>query len=176
MKMTDLKKQLSLMEKEELVNLICRLYKGSTQSRDMLDIELCGNDAERQVVEECKKQISKSFLIQNFSLKSAKKVISDFKKICHNKENLAELMLYYVECGVEFTNTYGDINESFYYSIETMYRNFVNKINSFTDDSYYIKNKKRIDEVYYSSLDIGWGFGDEIEDIHNEIKWRYNEG
>ena len=37
MKMTDLKKQLSLMEKEELVNLICRLYKGSTQSRDMLD-------------------------------------------------------------------------------------------------------------------------------------------
>ena len=89
MKMTDLKKQLSLMEKEELVNLICRLYKGSTQSRDMLDIELCGNDAEKQVVEECKKQISKSFLIQNFSLKAAKKVISDFKKICHNKENLA---------------------------------------------------------------------------------------
>ncbi len=66
--------------------------------------------------------------------------------------------------------------EAFYYSIETMYRNFVNEINSFTDDSYYIKNKKRIDEVYYSSLDIGWGFGDEIEDIHNEIKWRYNEG
>ena len=26
-------------------------------------------------------------------------------------------MLFYVECGIEFTNMYGDINEAFYYSM-----------------------------------------------------------
>ena len=44
----------------------------------------------------------------------AKKVLSDFKKVCQNIELIAELKLYFVECGTEFTNMYGDIDGSFY--------------------------------------------------------------
>jgi hypothetical protein len=32
-------------------------------------------------------------------------------------------MLFYVEMGVRYTNQYGDINESFYTSMESMYEN-----------------------------------------------------
>ena len=80
-------------------------------------------------------------------------------------------MLYYVECGVEFTNTYGDISESFYNSVATVFSNFVKEINQLPDDSYYIRNKKRINDIYTNSKDIGWGFGDEINDICHEIRW-----
>lgn len=34
-------------------------------------------------------------------------------------------MLYYVEKGVEFTNNYGDIDQSFYSSIESMYERVI---------------------------------------------------
>ena len=47
-------------------------------------------------------------------LKDARKVISDFKKLEPDPESLADVMLYYVECGVRFTNDFGDIDEPFY--------------------------------------------------------------
>lgn len=34
-------------------------------------------------------------------------------------------MIYYVECGVELTNEYGDIDESYYSSVENVYENAV---------------------------------------------------
>ena len=171
MKITELKQQLRQMEKDDLILLICKIYKGSPTGRDMLDVEFGGNQAEELMVNECKRKIAKVFEARTLSLRTAKKVISDFKKVCHNKENLAELMLYYVECGVEFTNTYGDIDDPFYHSIATVFSNFVKEINQFPDDSYYVKNKKRIDAIYIDSKDIGWGFGDEIDDIYHEICW-----
>ena len=46
-------------------------------------------------------------------------------------------MLYYVECGVEFTNLYGDIDERFYSSLESMFADFVMILNSMENDSFY---------------------------------------
>ena len=37
-------------------------------------------------------------------------------------------MLYYVEMGVQFTNAYGDIDEAFYNSMESMYERAVKYI------------------------------------------------
>ena len=51
-------------------------------------------------------------------------------------------MLFYVECGVEFTNMYGDINEAFYYSIESMFADFVRVLNSLDSEAYYIPIQK----------------------------------
>ena len=155
MKITELKQQLRQMEKDDLILLICKIYKGSPTGRDMLDVEFGGNQAEELMVNECKRKIAKVFDARTLSLRTAKKVISDFKKVCHNKENL----------------TYGDISESFYNSVATVFSNFVKEINQLPDDSYYIRNKKRINDIYTNSKDIGWGFGDEINDICHEIRW-----
>ncbi|MFZ3590571.1 DUF6155 family protein [Bacillus sp. DJP31] len=58
-------------------------------------------------------------------LNEAKKAISDFKKLTNDELRTADLMLYYVEKGVEFTNNYGDIDQSFYSSIESMYERVI---------------------------------------------------
>ena len=113
MKLTDLKKQLNSMEKRELVALISKLYKGSKQAQSIVDIELCGAPAENLLVANCKAKIHTAFFGSRLSLKNARTAISDFKKASKNKENIAELMLFYVECGVEFTNMYGDVDEAF---------------------------------------------------------------
>ena len=64
MKLTDLKKQLNSMEKNKLIALICKLYKASKQAQSLIDVELCGDTAEEQLVTECKKRIHAAFFRQ----------------------------------------------------------------------------------------------------------------
>ena len=74
-------------------------------------------------------------------------------------------MLYYVECGVEFTNDYGDIDENFYISIENTYEKalkLMKKISILT------KFKKRCQKVVNGTSDIGWGFHDSLGDMFYE--------
>lgn len=175
MKLTDLKKQLNTMDKTDLIALICRLYKGSKQSQSMIDIELCGNAADEHLVVECQKQIRAAFFGKNLSLKAARKVIGDFKKVSRNQENVAELMLTYVECGVEFTNMYGDVDEAFYSSIESVFMDYVTLLNSMEHDGCYKKHAARLAKVCYNASDIGWGFSEEIAATYYEIVWRQED-
>lgn len=175
MKLTDLKKQLNTMDKADLIALICRLYKDSKQSQSMIDIELCGNAAEEHLVVECQKQIRAAFFGKNLSLKAARKVIGDFKKVSRNQENVAELMLTYVECGVEFTNMYGDVDEAFYSSIESVFMDYVTLLNSMAHDGCYKKHAARLAKVCYNASDIGWGFSEEIAATYYEIVWRQED-
>ena len=80
-------------------------------------------------------------------------------------------MLYYVECGVEFTSTYGDIDEAFYYSIEFMFSNFVSVLNNLDSDAYYERNADRIKNMCRKTDCVGWGFNEEMMNIYYEIQW-----
>lgn len=91
------------------------------------------------------------------------KAISDFKKISNNSEKIAELMLYYAEVGVDFTNTYGDIDERFYDIIERAYMNTLEYIykNDLQD-----KFKNKIDEIRLNTDGIDWAFYDNMDEIY----------
>lgn len=170
MKITDLKKQLGQMDRMELIDLVCKLNKNSKEVQAMLDVEFGGSEAEDRLVEDSKEKIYKEFFGKNLSLKNAKKVISDFKKLSSDKENLAELLLYYVECGVEFIEKYGDIYEAFYVSIENTFASFVKEINKFPNDTYYLKVSERIDNVIKLAKD--YALDSIAYDWAPEIRWR----
>ena len=55
-------------------------------------------------------------------LSVARKAIANYRKLSPPPASLADLMLFYVETGVQYTNTYGDINATFYRSMETMFQ------------------------------------------------------
>lgn len=80
-------------------------------------------------------------------------------------------MLYYVEMGIEFTNTYGVINESFYNSVVAMYEAVVSAINKQDDSEIYNNFRNRLKAVVEDTNDMGWGVHDEFSDIYCEIKW-----
>lgn len=177
MKLVDLKKQLNSMEKRELVALISKLYKGSKQAQIIVDIELCGTPAENLLVANCKAKIHTAFFGSRLSLKNARTAISDFRKASKNKESIADLMLFYVECGIEFTNMYGDVDEAFYNSIASMFSDFVDALNRLDSNAYYHRNAERILQVCQNADCVGWGFPEELWDIYNEIQWlEENEG
>ena len=132
-------------------------------------MQLCGASAEAPLIESCRKKIHAAFFGRQLSLKNARAVINDFRKASQNKESIADLMLYYVECGVEFTNLYGDIDEHFYSSLESMFADFVMILNSMENDSFYRRQSKRIRAVFEDTRNIGWGFSDEIARIYFDI-------
>lgn len=84
-------------------------------------------------------------------------------------------MLFYVECGVEFTNIYGDIDDHFYNSIESMFADFVCLINTFDSSDYHDQNAARIEKVRNDSKGIGWGFSEEMMNIYHAIEWPKDE-
>ena len=162
-------KKLNAMDKAKSIFILCKLYKAYRQFKVILDVELCGASAEIPIIESCRKNIHVAFFGRQLSLKNARAVISDFRKAAQNKESIADLMLYYVECGVEFTNLYGNIDECFYSSLESMFADFVMLLNSMENDSFYCGQSKRIRAVFEDTRNIGWGFSDEMARIYSDI-------
>ena len=79
-------------------------------------------------------------------------------------------MLSYVECGIEFTNLYGDIDERFYSSLESMFADFVKLLNSMKDDAFFHRQANRLQTIFTDTCNIGWGFPEEMAWIYFDIR------
>jgi Family of unknown function (DUF6155) len=99
------------------------------------------------------------------TLSVAKKAITDYKQVCKSEVGMADIMLFYVEQGVKFTNAYGDIDEAFYNSMESMYEKAIQHISK-----YNLKDRfeKRCQIIVKDTSGIGWGFHDALSDLYQE--------
>lgn len=71
-----------------------------------------------------------------------------------------------MENGVEFTNGFGDINEGFYSSLESVYHDAMKLIDKMKlHDNY----KIRAHEILKETENIGWGFHDTLSDFYYGI-------
>jgi hypothetical protein len=79
-------------------------------------------------------------------LRDARHLIRDYRKATKDTVGTLDLMLHYVETGTEFTNTYGDINEPFYNSLESVLNDFCEGIfkSSDPEQSYGQFNKRLV--------------------------------
>src|SRR6478609_10526772 len=119
MGLTDLKKELKKFDKDKLIDLVVDLYKKNKSVKGFFDFYI--NPNERELFEKYRDKVFEAFYPKrgfNYKLKDGKQAISDFKKLGSSADLLADLMLFYVETGVKFTNDFGDIDEGFYLSLE----------------------------------------------------------
>lgn len=167
MGLTDIKKELRKLDKEKLVELVADLYKKNKSVKELLDFFV--NPNEQELFSKYKDKVYEAFYPKRgdrFRLSDGKRAISDFKKLDASKELLSELMLFYAEIGVEFTNEFGDIDEPFYNSVASVYSNALtlmdkeNILDKFAD-----RAKKIVDDT----SGIGWGFHDELGDIYSDF-------
>ncbi|WP_147303525.1 hypothetical protein [Rhodohalobacter sp. SW132] len=80
---------------------------------------------------------------------------------------IADLQLYYVETGTDITNEYGDIDERFYNSMESMLGSFCKQIQK--HPVYYIKFRDRLINLEAACENIGWGYHDSVSDMIYEL-------
>lgn len=164
MSLTDLKKELQKLEKPQLIALLGELYKKQKAAKEYLDFYFEPNEA-ALLATHCER-VRRAFSLKggyDYNLRQGKAAISDFRKLGVSAQPLADLMLYYVECGIRFTNNYGDINESFYYSLEGMYEQALVLMR---EARLLPEFAERSRQVVIDTRHIGWGFHDTLADLY----------
>ena len=155
---------LDKVSQRDLVGLIKEFYELSPQNKLFLDTRFSNHEAG---LEKYKLIIEKNICPiepwkKDVSLSTARKAISDYKKARGDPEGLLDLMIYYCECGVNFTLEFGDIDERFYGSIESMYENAFKFLK--TNPQYKDQFLQRLKQIVNNTKDIGWGFHDFLTD------------
>lgn len=171
----EVKQILKQQSREELMELFIDSYKTIPQLKEYITVKYADQDTIQQVFEVYKNKIYDVFFPKSmraqFKIGDARKAVNEFKKLCSNEKLKIDLMLYYVEMGVEFTNTYGDIDESFYDSVEGMYESVIKAINKHKNAEIFSFFKDRLIAVVDDTSGIGWGFHDELSGMYYEIEW-----
>jgi hypothetical protein len=172
MGLTDIKKELKRLDKLKLIDLVADLYKKNKSVKEFLDFYV--NPNERALFEKYHNKVFEAFYPKrggNYKLKDGKQAISDFKKLGPSADLLADLMLFYVETGVKFTNEFGDIDEGFYSSMETTY---VAALTLMRKENLLNKFADRAGKVVSNTSGIGWGFHDYLCDVHSDFYTDYS--
>ena len=169
-----LKKRLAELERKELEKMLCDVYKNCDQAEQMLNLTLLDETYGKKLLEQYQEKLDKIFFPYDivrvgFSLSMERKGLSDLKKGCQNIELIAELKLYFVECGTEFTNMYGDIDGSFYNVVCDMFCDVIKIVSG--DRTLFEKWNDRLVNIVQESDGIGWGFHDYLVEEYYGVPW-----
>ncbi|GGH80630.1 DNA repair protein RadC [Pullulanibacillus pueri] len=177
MKVSDLRRALKALSQKELIDIIIKSYQSSDDIKELLLMTFNADEALEELFKKYKTQIKDEFFPERgfgkLRLSQAKKAISSFKKITGDEGLTFELMLYYVEQGVDFTNTYGDIDERFYNSMLSMYEKVIEQCNK--NEDLFKAYKERLEAIVIDTEGIGWGFHDALEYLYYSIEWGEEE-
>jgi len=167
MGLTEIKKELKKLDKDKLIDLVAELYKKNKAVKEFFDFYV--NPDESALFDKYRNKVFEAFYPKrgySLKLKDGKQAISEFKKLGTSSDLLADLMLFYVETGVKFTNEYGDISESFYSSLEST---FLATLKLMKKENLLEKYAERTYKVFSDTEGIGWGFHDYLGDVHSDF-------
>ncbi len=165
----ELKQYLKNKSHDDLVNDIATLFTRFDAVKEYYTMHLGGTHSPH-LLDQYKSVIRQEFFpargYGDARLSVARKAVNDYKKVSDSREGLVDLMLFYVEMGVKYTNQYGDINESFYSSMERMYEQATKYIADYILQDQFQERRLRI---VSDTSGIGWGFHDTLNEIYDEI-------
>ncbi len=167
MGISEIKKELRKFDKAKIIELIADLYKKNKSVKEYFDFFV--NPDENELFKKYRNKVLDAFYPKrgfDLRLKDAKRAIADFRKLEPSAELLADLMLYYAECGVKFTNDYGDIDEPFYMSVEKMY---LQALKLMQKEDLLDKFKVRALKIVTDTDGIGWGFHDYLTEVRYDF-------
>ena len=163
------------LEPDELREVIVELCKFSPQNKQFLDLYLQGSSEAdlSTILKEAKKKIRACFYgrsqFPKLDLRGARKVVTEYAKLLTDYPHLvAELKLYYVEVGTSVTEQYGDMYEGFYNSLVSMFASFCKDIAKQTGGDRQFE--QRIKALQSITSHMGWGYGDDIEDLVAQLQ------
>ncbi|PID58925.1 hypothetical protein CSB45_02690 [candidate division KSB3 bacterium] len=162
---TALKQQLAQRSKAQLLDEIVELFEKFSVVRDYYQAQFNPLDRE-QLLEKYKAVIHQEFFPERGTGKArrsvAQKAISDYKKVVGDPLGVADLLLYVVETGVQFTNAYGDMDEPFYTSMERIYHQAIQHL---VKHGIQERFELRCHSILTQTRHVGWGFYDTMSEI-----------
>ena len=153
------KPSISQFDKNKLIELLRDLYNLSEDNKNFFDarLSLIKNPTEpyKEIIRACLyPDIMKN---EDFEYDKAEQAIRRFAIASGSIAGIADLMIYFVECGNKFTLDYGDIDETFYDTMIEMYAKAARKVLELPENKQG-PFRKRLKEIMESSDGIGWGY------------------
>ncbi len=180
---SSIRKHLLLLGKSELISQIKDLFALSDDNRRFLESRFAdGQDQVSITLSKYKQEIRICFFgereisADSPKLREARRLIRDYQKATKDLVGTLDLKLHYVETGTEFTNTYGDIDEAFYSSLESVLNGFCEDIFKMPDpEQAYAQFSKRLIALKRDTYQIGWGYGDDVQEILSNLDFHFSE-
>ena len=169
------------LEPDELREVIQELCKLNPKNRHFVQLYIQGSGEVNldEVTEEARKKVYNHLygrsMFPKIDLGNARKAVNEYAKVLKEyPERVADLKLYYVEVGTEITSEFGDMDEKFYSSMESMFKNVCKIIR--THPHFYERLRDRIPRLKSASSHIGYGYGDVINDMAYELEGDVENG
>ena len=165
-----LRQYLRKKEQKELIDEIADLYKKFDSVKSYYQASVFDDD--QGVLEKYKQIIEYEFFPKSIHaeppcrISVAKRAIADYKKLSCSDANLADIMLFYVECGVKFANDYGDIDERLYNSMASVYVNACQFIHKNNLESRF---QPRALAIVTDTSNCDWGFHEYLRDSYDDF-------
>jgi hypothetical protein len=157
------REKLSRCSKPDLIALVKGLYEASPNNRDFLQTRFQTEENAEAALEKYRHKIVEQFFpahgVGKLKLGEARKTIRDYRKATGNLEGTIDLMLSYGENGTEFTREFGDINESFYNSLESVLNEMAQLLLR-EGSEFYPQFHEQVQRLATRADGIGWGYGD----------------
>jgi hypothetical protein len=163
---TDLKTKLGDFDRAGLINLVHDLYATSKDNQAFLHARFALGD---DVLKPYKATIDRwlwpdVFKNQDTSVAKAKKAIADYKKAVGQADGLAELMVFYCERAAGFSNDVGLQDEGYFDALVRMFEQALKACGALPEDRSQAQ-LVRLDAVRQLGHDLGYGVGDEMDDL-----------
>jgi hypothetical protein len=158
---SDVRAVLATQGSAQLLEAVRDLYDLSQENRDFLNARYLASESN---LEPYKKAIDDAIYPNVYQSKPirvsvAKKAISQYTKATGDQAGTLELMVYFVERGNQFTVDFGDIDEGFYSSLESMFGRILETLKR-SDPEVVERLLPRLVAIRDAAEGIGWGYHD----------------
>lgn len=162
------------LDRDDLIDLLSELCDAVPKARAYLDLYLSNSDGRvrQTILAEAEKKIEQQFFTRSgyprdpINLREARKVVTEYGKLLKDTPNsTSHLKLFYVETGTDLTARYGDMYESFYNSLNSMFDSFYGDLKK--HPKLYDTFEARIKHVLSQASGTGWGYYDDLVVTHD---------
>lgn len=159
----DIEKIVSKFNKEQLTELIRDLYRLTSENKDFLFTRFSIGEDPLSNYKKLIQDAIHPYLEdgEKLDIEKANNAISRYTKAVDNPNGEAELRTFYVECGNNFTLSYGDIDEDFYDAMLEMYEYAIESVLELPSKEQE-EFKNRLQKIMKSASGIGWGYYDAL--------------
>ena len=173
-KWSTVKPKLAALSQSELIELVKVLFEQSADNKLCIATRLAPETLGAEAIEPYRELIVKQFFpkrgLGKLNLREARQEIRDYSKATSDTGGTLELMMIYIETGTAFTREYGDISEAFYNSLESVLGELAKILKSREGQPYYRQYAPRLKQLNAETSYIGWGYGDSVEEVVDELE------